>query len=69
MPSGRNDETYMRMLTAEEAENRRAYLAAHPGVDELSVAPNVSGYAPVADWAAAGSPGAAECRCPVHAQG
>jgi hypothetical protein len=54
---------YMRMLTAEEAGNRRAYLAAHPDFDELTLAPNVSGYAPIADWVAAGKPGPGDCRC------
>jgi len=51
------------MLNAEERANRQAYLRAHPEVDELTLAPNVSGYAPVADWVegrAAGAPGAPE---------
>ncbi len=38
------------MLNAEERENRQRYLRAHPEVDELTVAPNITGYPVVADW-------------------
>ena len=56
MPSGRNDDTYMRMLNAEERAARGRYLLVHPE-DEQRLAPNTSGYAEIQDWIDAGEPG------------
>jgi hypothetical protein len=46
----------LRLLNAEERAARQAYIDAHPGVDELELAPTTAGYAPVADWLASQAP-------------
>jgi hypothetical protein len=55
MPSGRNDDTYNRLLNAEEREARARYLAVHPE-DELRLPPNLAGFGEIQSWLDAGEP-------------
>jgi len=62
-----DDGSPSRPLNETERAQREAYLLQHPG-DELRLPPFTNGFPEIADWVAAGSPDAAACQCPVHAQ-
>ena len=63
-----NDGSPSRPLNAEEAASRQRYLGVHPGQEGV-LPPFTNGYAPIADWVAAGSLPAGQCRCYVCVPG